>query len=246
MSGPTLSTGVLPGSVTLTRLRARTRATRRLALAGLLGAVCLLATAQILTERAPAGEPALPYAVVALGTFVLALPALALTQLVWGLRARKSAAFERELFVVPPRTRTLSRLGVAAGWAVVLLLGLTLPRLFGDSGLYGVAGPLANAAGPLALAGYAAGVVFTAWWARDVARALARARQAEDSPGDPWDPERGRRPARGRTLWAGAAGCAGALLAARAHLWDPSSPAVCVLALAGISGLVACTVVTDQ
>jgi hypothetical protein len=204
----------------------------------------------MLAERAPAGEAALPYATTALGTFALAVPALAASQLVWGLRARRSDAFERKLFAGPPHSpparRAFSRLGVAAGWAVLVLLGLTLPPLFCTSGLYSAAVPLAGAARPLAMGGCTAAVCFTAWWAREVAVTLALAMRPGGAPRDPWDPDRGGRRAGGAVFWAAAAACAAALLGARAHLWEPGVPVLYALIGVTLAALVACTLVTDQ
>ncbi|GLW07711.1 hypothetical protein Misp01_28410 [Microtetraspora sp. NBRC 13810] len=240
--------GALPGALPLTRLRTRARAARRAALIVLIGAVALLATAQTFAERSPTGQEA--GCVAALAVFFTALPALAATQVLWWSRARAARECARGMFApetpAPAPLRLLVRLGVAAGWAVTVLLGLALPRLFAESGLYGTAGLLDRAAGPLGLAGYAAGVFFALWWARDVAGMLACAVHRRGSPGDPWDPERGPRPRRGTALWAGAVAGTAALLGARAHLWEPGLPALSAVFFGVALALVARMLVTDE
>ncbi|MGN9782876.1 hypothetical protein ACTMTF_15695 [Nonomuraea sp. ZG12] len=135
-----------------------------------------------------------PSAVLALVVFVGALPVLALTQAAWGVRVRQTRRREHELYVAPPasRLRPLSRLGMACGWALVVLLGGALPRLFADAGRHAVATVLADAVNVLAMVATAAGMCFCLCWARD---ALRRARD------DPWWTRNARGRARGTTPW---------------------------------------------
>ncbi|NRQ30999.1 hypothetical protein HII36_04010 [Nonomuraea sp. NN258] len=226
----------LPGARAVAALRAGARSARRTALTTLCVSLALLSSAQVLADRAPTREETLPLAVLALVVFVLALPTLALTQAIWGLRMRAVRRRERELYAVPPRERgrTAGRLGMAAGWALVVLLGGTLPRLFRDAAAYGIAAALTWATEVLTLATAAAGVSFLLWWARDALGMLARARRSGGSPGDPWDPGRGTRPRGGAALWTGAAVAVAALLGARAHLWEPATGVIYALLTAAL------------
>ncbi|MEU7747295.1 hypothetical protein [Nonomuraea sp. NPDC049158] len=230
-----------PGALALTGLRARARAARRTAIVTLSGSLALIAFSQSLAERTPAS---LPPAVLALTLFLAALPALALTQTIWGARVRAVRTRERELYASPPRTplRTLSRLSVGCGWAVTLLLGCTLPRPFRESGLYGFADAMSQVTEALALAGSAAGVCFLIWWARGAGGKPACAGRPGGSPGDPWDPDRRTRRRRGPVLHAGAAVAVAALVGARAHLWEPSTVTLCAL----LAAVLVCGVVTDE
>jgi hypothetical protein len=69
----------------MTGLRARARTARRTAIVTLSCSLALIAFSQSLAERAPAGKETLPPAVLALTLFLTALPALAVTQAVWGV-----------------------------------------------------------------------------------------------------------------------------------------------------------------
>ncbi|GGS69530.1 hypothetical protein GCM10010176_010110 [Nonomuraea spiralis] len=233
-----------PGAEALAGLRARARAARRAVFVTLSSSIALLATAQILADRAPTREQTSPLAVLSLAAFAGALPALALTQLLWGARARAVRRRERELFAVPPsaRRRPLSRLALACGWAVLLLLGCTAPGQFRAAALYAVADALSWGVEAVMLLGLAAGVSFLLWWARDTLGIVARAGRPGGSPGDPWDPGRGTRPRGGAALWTGAAMAVAALLGARAHLWEPPMPIVYALLTAAL----VCGVVTDE
>ncbi|GAA2359235.1 hypothetical protein GCM10010404_10580 [Nonomuraea africana] len=209
----------LPGADVIAGLRAHARSARRLAVAVLVASIASLATAQMLAERAPTREGTRPFAWLALAVLALAVPAMALTQAVWGARSRAVRLREQALYARPssgPR-HAACRLGVAAGWALTLLLGFTVPRLFMESALYGLAGATSQAIEVVALAGFAAGVFFAIWWTRD---ALVH-RTA--SPSDPWDPGRQERGGERRAAWAGAATATFALVAARAHLWEPGT-----------------------
>lgn len=216
------------GSARLIRLRRRAASSRRAALLVVGASVLLLTTVELLAERAPTRASALPYAVGALAMFVLALPACAATQVVWALREQEARAAEREVFAAPahPTTgRLVARLAVAGCWAVLLLLGLTVPRLFTEAGMYGAADRLGTAAQTLALACYMGGMAFILWWGRDLVTAVAR----RHPPADPWDAGR----AEGRTPRAAAVTAVTlllALVAARAHLWEPGGAVVLVLA----------------
>ncbi|MCA2220189.1 hypothetical protein [Nonomuraea aurantiaca] len=233
-----------PGAVALTGLRARARAARRTAIATLSGSLALITFSQSLAERVPARADTLPLAVLALMLFLAALPALALTQTVWGARVRAVRRRERELYASPPRTppRALSRLSVGCGWAVTLLLGCTVPRPFRESGLYGFADAMSRVTEALALAGSAAGVCFLVWWARGAGGKPARAGRPGGSPGDPWDPDRLTRRRRGPALHTGAAVAVAALVGARAHLWEPSTLTLSAL----LAAVLVCGVVTDE
>lgn len=257
-----------PGALAMTGLRTRARAARRTAIVTLSCSLALIAFSQSLAERAPAGEETLPLAVLALTLFLTALPALAVTQAVWGARTRAVRRREHELYASPPGTplRALSRLGFGCGWAVMLLLGCTLPRPFRESGLYGLAHTLGQATEGLALAGSAAGVCFAAWWAREAWGQPARADRPGGSPGDPWDPDRLARRRKSPTLRAGAAPGASAalragaalraspglhvggvvavaaLVGARAHLWEPATVTLYALLVA----VLVCGVVTGE
>ncbi|MFD9943686.1 hypothetical protein ACFWYW_05210 [Nonomuraea sp. NPDC059023] len=187
----------LPGARVVTGLRTHARAARRLALIALSGSIALPASVQMLAERAATREETLPYAIAALLLSLASVPALAATQAVWGVRMRRVRRRELELYAVTaaPLTRALSRLGVAACWAVTLLLGYTVPRLFRESGLYGTADTLTRAVELLTLAGYVAAVFFATWWARGALSTLAGIARSGHSPGDPWDPDNARHPA---------------------------------------------------
>ncbi|MEU7852755.1 hypothetical protein [Nonomuraea sp. NPDC049141] len=248
-----------PGALAMTGLRARARAARRTAIVTLSCSLALIAFSQSLAERAPAGEETLPLAVLALTLFLLALPALAVTQAVWGARTRAVRRREHELYASPPGTplRALSRLGVGCGWAVTLLLGCTAPRPFRESGLYDLAHALGQATEALALAGSAAGVCFVAWWAREAWGQPTRANRPGGSPDDPWDPDRLTRRRKGRTLRTGTTldasaalrvgsglqvGAVVALVGARAHLWEPATVTLYVL----LAAVLVCGVVTGE
>lgn len=235
-----------PGAREVAGLRTRARSARRTALIALSGSIALLASAQMLAERAPTREETLPLAVLALLVFLGALPVLAVTQAAWGVRVRRVRRREQELYAAagePPLARVLSRLGVAACWTVTLLLGCTVPRLFRESGLYGAADAMGAAVEVLSLAGYVAAVFFSAWWARGALALLpSRAGARAGVPGDPWDP--GRRAPRRRVtaLWSGTAVAVAALLGARAHLWEPATAVLYALLAAAL----VCGVVTDE
>jgi hypothetical protein len=233
-----------PGAEAVSGLRTWARTARRAVFVALSTSIALLATAQVLADRAPTREQTLPLALLSLAVFAAALPTLAITQLVWGARARLVRRRERELYAVPPsaRWRPLSRLSLACGWSVLLLLGCTAPRLFREAALYAFADALSRAADAVMLLGSAAGVSFLIWWARDAVGIAARARRSGGSPGDPWDPGRGTRPRGGAVLWTGAAVAVAALLGARAHLWEPSMIVIYALLAAAL----VCGVVTDE
>ncbi|NUP64875.1 MAG: hypothetical protein HOW71_22205 [Nonomuraea sp.] len=233
-----------PGAEALAGLRASARAARRAVFVALSTSIALLTAAQILADRAPSREQTAPLAVLSLAVLAGALPALAITQLVWGLRARRVRRRERELYAVPPsaRRRALSRLGLVCGWSVLLLLGRTAPLQFREAALYAFADTLTWALDSLMLIGLAAGVSFLIWWARDALGTVARAGRPGGSPGDPWDPGRGTRPRGGAALWTGVAVTVAALLGARAHLWEPATPVVYALLTAAL----VCGVVTDE
>ncbi|MEV0380966.1 hypothetical protein [Nonomuraea sp. NPDC050643] len=233
-----------PGAQEVAGLRAGARAARRRAFVALCASIALLTTAQLLADRAATREQALPLAILSLAIFGAALPALAVTQYVWGTRARRVRRRERELYAVARsgRTRPLSRLAVAGGWAATLLLGWTVPRLFRDAALYSFADALSWAVEALAVISAAAGVLFLLWWARDALGILARALRSGGSPGDPWDPGHGARPREGAALWTGAAVAVAALLGARAHLWEPATGVIYALLTAAL----VCGVVTDE
>lgn len=233
-----------PGAQELAGLRARARTARRRAFVALSASIALLATAQLLADRAQTREQTLPLAVLSLVVFAAAVPALAITQYVWGTHARHVHRKERELYAAPRtgRVRPLSRLAVACCWAVTLLLGWTAPRLFREAALYGFADSLGRATEALALMSLATGVLFVLWWARDALGTLARALRSGGSPGDPWDPGRGARRREGAALWTGAAVAVAALVGARAHLWEPATVVVYTLLTAAL----VCGVVTDE
>jgi hypothetical protein len=233
-----------PGAEAVAGLRARARAARRAVFVALTGSIALLATAQVLADRAPTREQTLPLALLSLLVFAVALPTLAITQFVWGARARLVRRRERELYAVPPsaRWRPLSRLGLACGWSALLLLGCTAPRQFRQAALYSFADALSWAVEAVMLLGFAAGVSFLLWWARDALGIVARVRRSGGSPGDPWDPGRGTRPRGSAALWTGAAAAVAALLGARAHLWEPAMGVIYALLAAAL----VCGVVTDE
>jgi hypothetical protein len=209
-------------------LRHRAASSRKAALLVVGVSVLLLTTVELLAERAPTRAATLPYAVGALAVFVLALPALAATQVMWALREQEARAAEREVFAAsahPTTTRLVARLAVAGCWAVLLLLGLTVPRLFTEAGMYGTADQLGTAAQTLALACYMGGMAFILWWGRDLVTAVARRRP----PTDPWDAGRAERRAP-RAAPDTAVTLPLALAAARAHLWEPGGAMVLVLA----------------
>ncbi|MEV4106286.1 hypothetical protein [Nonomuraea sp. NPDC049695] len=233
-----------PGAQILAELRATARAARRRAFVALSAAIALLTTAQLLADRAQTDEQTLPLAVLSLAIFMTAVPVLVTTQYVWGAHARLVRRRERELYAVVPsaRARPLSRLAVACGWAVTLLLGWTEPHFFHEAALYAFADSLRWAAEALAVVSIAAGVLFVIWWARDAVGMLARAARSGGSPGDPWDPGHGARPREGAALWTGAAVAVAALVGARAHLWEPGTAVIYVLLTAAL----VCGVVTGE
>ncbi|MFE3453846.1 hypothetical protein ACFXJ8_33465 [Nonomuraea sp. NPDC059194] len=218
--------GPLPGAAALLSLRARARSARRFALIALTAAIAAQAATQLLAERAPTREGTRPLAWLALAVFALAVPALVATQAIWASRARRARERERALYGHPSggARHAACRLGMAGGWLVTLLLGFTVPRLFEESALYGTAESLAAALEVVALAGLAVGVLFTMWWTREALASRTR------SPHDPWDP--GRVATKGPAAWAGAAVATAALVAARAHLWEPATWLVCALLVA--------------
>ncbi len=227
-----MASTTLPGAAALTGLRARARSARRFALIALTVAIAALATTQVLAERAPTREGTRPLAWLALALFALAVPALAATQAIWGARARRVREGERALYGRPSSgaRRPAVRLGVAGCWLVTLLLGFTVPRLFRESALYGIAESLAGAIGVLAPACLAAGVLFALWWTRETFAGRTR------SPHDPWDP--GQEGTRRVAAWAGAAVTTAALVGARAHLWEPATWLVCALLVATLVSVV--------
>ncbi|MGW4795785.1 hypothetical protein ACWEPC_25555 [Nonomuraea sp. NPDC004297] len=239
-----------PGAQEVAGLRAGTRAARRGALVALSASIALLTTVQLLADRATTREQTLPLAVLSLAVFAVALPVMAITQYVWGARSRRARRRERELYAVARsgRARALTRPAVAACWVVTLLLGWTVPRLFRSAAAYAVADALRPLVEALAVLSLAAGVLFLLWWARDSVLTLARALRSGGSPGDPWDPGAGRRARKGagfrtsRALWTGSAVAVVALLAARAHLWEPATGVVYGLFTVAL----VCTVVTDE
>ncbi|MEU7000534.1 hypothetical protein [Nonomuraea sp. NPDC046570] len=232
-------TAPLPGAEVLTALRVKARQARRTALISLTTSIATLPTAQLLAERAPTRETTQPLAILALTLFLLALPAMAITQVLWCRRARRVRARERELFAASTPPRPLPRLALASTWALTLLLGLTIPRLFKEAALYDTADVLVSAGETLTLTGYATGLFFALWWIRDALR--------KRSPGDPWDPgeQRARRPA-STLLWIIAATATTALLAARAHLWEPPTPLLYVLLSGALLSLAVRGLVTDE
>lgn len=219
----------IPGARAVTALRTRAGAARRGALIALCGSIALLCCVQLLGERAPTRQETLPLAVLALIVFLLALPALAFTQLVWGARMRKVRERELQLYGTCASPRW-SRLAVAGCWALTLLLGLTVPDLFDQAGLYGFADAAGSALEVVALGGCVAGVLFCLGWARDVRAA---------GPGDPWDPGHRRG---GHALWASAALAVLALVTARAHLWEPTAIVLYLL----LAASVVCPLVTRE
>ncbi|WP_186404310.1 hypothetical protein [[Actinomadura] parvosata] len=233
-----------PGAQEMAGLRARARAARRGALVALTASIALLTTVQLLADRAATREQTLPLAVLSLALFVAALPAMALTQYAWGARARRVRRRERELYASTRsgRARPLTRLAVAACWAVTLLLGWTVPRLFRAAARYSFADALSWAGEAMSVISVSAGVLFLLWWARDVVGMLARALRSGGSPGDPWDPGAGPRRKEGAALWTGAAVAVAALLGARAHLWEPATGVIYALLTAAL----VCGVVTDE
>ncbi|WP_143043575.1 hypothetical protein [Nonomuraea jiangxiensis] len=233
-----------PGAEAVAGLRAGARAARRRALVALSSSIALLAAVQLLADRAPTREQTLPLAVLSLAVLTIALPTLALTQYVWGRRARLVRRRERELYSAAPAglARVLSRIGMAAGWAVALLLGWTTPRQFRQAALYDFADALSRAVEVLVVLSCVAGVLFLFWWARDTLGMLTRAARSGGSPGDPWDPGHGTRQPGNPALWTGAAVTVAALLGARAHVWEPATALVYALLTAAL----VCTVVTDE
>ncbi|MEU7892490.1 hypothetical protein AB0B45_06435 [Nonomuraea sp. NPDC049152] len=227
-----MATTPLPGAAALTGLRARARSARRSALIALTAAIASLATTQLLAERAPTREGTRPLAWAALAVFTLAVPALAATQAIWGARAHRVRERERALYGHPSAGArpSTARLGMAGGWLVTLLLGFTVPRLFQESALYGVAASLAGAIEIVAPAGFAVGVFFALWWTREAFASRTR------SPHDPWDP--GQEGTRRVAAWAGAAVTTAALVGARAHLWEPATWLVCALLVATLVSVV--------
>ncbi|WP_155126348.1 hypothetical protein [[Actinomadura] parvosata] len=171
-----------PGAQEMAGLRARARAARRGALVALTASIALLTTVQLLADRAATREQTLPLAVLSLALFVAALPAMALTQYAWGARARRVRRRERELYASTRsgRARPLTRLAVAACWAVTLLLGWTVPRLFRAAARYSFADALSWAGEAMSVISVSAGVLFLLWWARDVVGMLARALRSGD------------------------------------------------------------------
>ncbi|MEW9549416.1 hypothetical protein [Nonomuraea sp. NPDC050783] len=232
-----------PGAVELAALRAAARVARRSAGVALVVGIALPAAAQVLAERATR-EQAPALAAFSLAALAAALPVLAVTQYVWGVRARRVRHRERELYARARsgRARPLSRLGVAACWAVALLLGCALPHLLRRAALDSAAGALSWAVEALRVLGPVAGVSFLLWWARDVAGMLTRVRRPGGSPGDPWDPGPGARPRTGAALWTGAALAVTALVGARAHLWEPATGWIYTFLTAAL----VCGVVTDE
>ncbi|WP_067131267.1 hypothetical protein [Microtetraspora malaysiensis] len=228
-----------PGAVRLAYLRERATGARRAALLVLGISTTLLVTVQLLAERTETGQAAAPYAVAALVVFAATLPAMTASQVLWGLREQEARVGEREVFATRSRPhirRLLARLSVAVCWAVLVLLGLTVPRLFTDAGLYGAADRLADVAETLAMTCYMSGMAFLLWWGRDVIMAAARRRP----PSDPWDDVPGAsRPLPRRLPGAAALLPLLALIGARAHLWTPDT--LTVLALAAVA-LAACVV----
>lgn len=108
-----------PGAQELAGLRARARAARRGALVALTASIALLTSVQLLADRATTREQTLPLAVLSLALFAAALPVMAITQYVWGARARQVRRRERELYAAARsgRARPLTRMAVAACWA---------------------------------------------------------------------------------------------------------------------------------
>lgn len=242
-----------PGAVAVAALRTRVRDARRRARVALAAALLFPAATQVLAERAD-GAWAAPLALLSLVSFAGALAALAVTQVVWGSRARAARRRERELYAVPPPPPLLpvGRLVMACGWAVVLLLGGTLPGLFEESALAAV---LESAMTALGWAGTGAAVCFAAWWARDLA---ARVAHPGTPPSDPWDPARHAGPTRGKaprhragprlgrvravTRRAGVMVAVTGVLGVRGRVWDLDPVVICALVAAGV----ACAVVTDE
>ncbi|MGI5272946.1 hypothetical protein ACQEUU_27620 [Nonomuraea sp. CA-218870] len=243
-----------PGAAAVTVLRARVRAARHRAGVALAAALLLAPAAQLLAEGA-AGAWAAPAALLALASFAGALAALAVTQAVWGLRARAARRRERELYATPAADplRPARRLGLACGWAVVLLLGGTVPPLFGESGF---AAGLRSAMAALGWAAAGAGAGFAGWWAGDVTVTVARAVRFGVRPGDPWDPNPrrplaapadlllGPRAQRWRAVprRTGIVLAVGGVLGARGRVWELGLAALCALVAVGL----ACAVVTDE
>ncbi len=234
-----------PGAQAVADLRARARAARRIALIALTGSIALLCAAQLLAERAATKQETLPPAVLALVVFLGALPTLAITQAIWGARAREARRREHELYAAPSAAalRPLGRLAMACGWALVVLLGGALPRLFADAGQDALAAVLAGAVTVTGVVLCSVAVVCSClWWARDARGMPTRASRSGGSPGDPWDPGPGAHRRRGAVLWTGAAVTVAALLGARAHFWAPPTPMIYALLVATF----ACLVVTDE
>lgn len=225
-----------PGAMAVAALRARARAARRRAEVVLAAALLVPPVLHLLAERA-SGAWAAPLAVLTLVSFAVAVGAMAGTQAVWGLRAREVRRRERELYAAPKSEpwRPVARLGMACGWAVVVLLAGTVPYLF-----EGFAVALERATPVL----IAAGTWFAVWWAVDTVSVAARALGFGPPPGDPWDPGAASEAGRVRRIarWAGMTVAVAGVLAARGRLWDPGPVLICVLAVAGL----ACALVTDE
>ncbi|MFB4287942.1 hypothetical protein ACBI99_09920 [Nonomuraea sp. ATR24] len=150
-----------PGASSVAALRARALAARRAARIALTSSIALLCAVQLIAERAPAGQDTLPLAVLALAVTLGAPPALALTQAVWGVRARAVRRRESELYAAPPSPGlALGRLAMAAGWAVLVLLACAVPQLFTAAGHPAPAGALTI---PLTVATTATACL-AAWW----------------------------------------------------------------------------------
>ncbi|MFG1942843.1 hypothetical protein [Nonomuraea sp. NPDC048826] len=242
--------GAPPGAKAVAALRRRARAARRRAGAAMTVALLITPAAQLLAERAT-GAWVTPSAVLALASFTGATAAMAVTQALWGSRARAARRRERELYATPPPAplRPAIRLGMASAWAVVLLLGGTVPSLFGESG---VAAGLESAMTALGWAAAGAGMCFAAWWAGEVAVTAARAVRLGTAPGDPWDPDRspggGRHATPSGRTWraalrrTGVVVAVGGVLGTRGRVWELGPVAICALVAVGL----ACAVVTDE
>lgn len=233
----------------LTRLRSRAQALGRLAASVTAASIAAVTSAQLLVARVPGGRAA-PFAAAALALFVIAVPSMAAAQIHWARAVAGAVRLENELFArvcAPPAARRAAcRLLAAAGWGIMLLLGLTLPRLLSESGLYGVASSARRGAEAAAYAAYAAGAGFAIWWIKDVAAGAVHALRGSPAPGDPWDPGSPVGARRGAGLCAGAALAVAALIAARAHLWNPSAMLVFGLLFGTLAALIAWNIVTGE